>query len=287
LRNDNSDLRSALNKKLDIPVVMPAYLPIYLLLATINFAFVLSVGWYIKHHLVRKVYEVPLAPGQLAREIRNSFLTTPVHALILAFFVETGLLNSAPEAMGAIVSTFILTFVWTEVWHYVSHIAMHQPSLHFLHREHHLSRATNVWTSVSFSYLEKFIFSLGIIGFIAAISHVMPVSVYGVATYYVYYFLTNTLGHANIEIRSENYASTVMGKVLNTPAFHAMHHARYIKNYGLMTPILDRMFGTAWQDSNEVQRRAATRQPLQNLKEQCIVAQLDGKETRDARGGDA
>ena len=219
---------------------------------------------------MRVVYAVEIPAGQSRREILNSAITTPVHALLLAVALEAGLFRPAPESLPLIALTFVGTFIWTEIWHYVSHVAMHWRPLHFIHREHHRSRVTQPWTSVSFSLLEKFIFSAGIIGFMSIVSQHLEVSFYGVALYYVFYFFTNTLGHSNIEIRSENYSETVMGKIFNTPAYHAMHHARYIKNYGLITPVLDRIFGTAWPDAPKVQRRAAVCDPLKHINEKLI-----------------
>jgi sterol desaturase/sphingolipid hydroxylase (fatty acid hydroxylase superfamily) len=144
---------------------------------------------------------------------------------------------------------------------------MHTKPLHFIHVEHHRSMLTNVWTAVSFSFLEKLIFSTGIIGFMAALSHIMPISVYGVGAYYIFYFFTNTLGHANIEMRKPGYYDSWMGKLFNTSSYHALHHSRYVKNYGLITPWCDKLFGTMWEDVAEVQSRAARGEPLSRLKE--------------------
>jgi sterol desaturase/sphingolipid hydroxylase (fatty acid hydroxylase superfamily) len=52
-----------------------------------------------------------------------------------------------------------------------------------------------------------------------------------------------------------------------------MHHARYVKNYGLITSTLDRMFNTMWEDYDKVQSRAALEQPLQKLSERLIHKQ--------------
>ena len=88
--------------------------------------------------------------------------------------------------------------------------------------------------------------------------------------YYIFYFITNVLGHSNMEIRDPEYAKTWTGKVLNTPTFHAMHHARYVKHYGLITSTLDRLFNTMWEDYDKVQSRAASQQPLNKLSERLI-----------------
>jgi sterol desaturase/sphingolipid hydroxylase (fatty acid hydroxylase superfamily) len=80
-----------------------------------------------------------------------------------------------------------------------------------------------------------------------------------------------------VEIRDPNYAKTWIGKVINTPTYHAMHHARYVKNYGLITSTLDRLFNTMWEDYDKVQSRAAMDQPLAKLSERLIPKKDPGK----------
>lgn len=239
------------------------------ILAVINYPFVLTIDWIARNAHVKKVYEVSERTGQREREIRNSILTTPMQAILFFTFISSGLLQTNSESVGLALGTFLLTFLWTEIWHYSSHIAMHTKLLHFIHREHHLSVLTGPWSSVSFSFLEKFIFSFGILGVLAIVSQFQPLSASGIFAYYVLYFFTNTLGHSNFEFRKEGYYSSFMGKVFNSPSYHAMHHARYIKNYGLLTPWLDRLCGTEWEDVPEVQSRAARGKPLRGLSEHC------------------
>jgi len=245
----------------------PSHIAVYATLTLANFPFVIAIDRYAKRHAVHKVYDVTPDRKQIAREIKNSLTTTPVHAVLLAAFVESGAFRLGTESVRSILLTFLIALAWTEIWHYASHRAMHWKPLHFIHREHHRSWATGPWTSVSFSVLEKLIFSPGIIGGMAALSRVAAVSVYGVTVYYLVYFFTNALGHSNIEIRSSRYHDTFLGRIFSTPTFHAMHHARYIRNYGLLTPFPDRIFGTAWADAEQVQRRVSTGAPLRKLNE--------------------
>ncbi len=250
----------------------PLHLLYAFVLAVINFPIVYFVGRRVARQNVKRVYAPVADADQLAREKRNSITTTPVHALILCALLFSGALKPAAESVWLVAQSFVITLLWTEVWHYFSHRAMHHRRLLFIHREHHLSFITNPWTSVSFSFLEKFIFSAGILGFMAALSHVAPVSVTGIFAYYLLYFFTNTLGHANVEIRAPGYRRSLMGKVFVSPAYHAMHHARYVNNYGLLTPWLDNLFDTAWKDYDQVQTRAAAGSPLARLGERLDIS---------------
>ena len=242
-----------------------------LLLAVSNHVIVFGFILLYKSKKIRKIYNLQPSQEQLKDELKNSYLTSPLHAALIWFALYTGFLADHPTTWFNFTYTFVFTFVWTEIWHYFSHRAMHHKALLFIHREHHESRITNPLSSMSFSFLEKFIFSAGIIAPVAALSQVMPVSLYGLIAYYLFYFVTNALGHSNVEIREPGYAQTWIGKIINTPTYHAMHHARYVKNYGLITSTLDRLFNTMWEDYDKVQSRAASEQPLNKLSERLIL----------------
>jgi sterol desaturase/sphingolipid hydroxylase (fatty acid hydroxylase superfamily) len=219
---------------------------------------------------VKRIYNVETTQQQLKEELENSFLTSPLHAFLIWLALYSGMLTDHATTWVNFLYTFLIVFVWTEIWHYFSHRAMHTKALLFIHREHHKSKVTNPLSSISFSFLEKLIFSLGIIIPVSLLSGIMPISFYGIYAYYIFYFITNVLGHSNMEIRDPQYASSWIGKILNTPTFHAMHHARYVKNYGLITSTLDRLFNTMWEDYDKVQSRAASEQPLTRLSERLI-----------------
>lgn len=243
------------------------YIVPLLFLAVANHLIVYGFILIYKSKKVRRVYNLEATQDQLDEELNNSFLTSPLHAVLIGAALFSGALQAAPTTWINFIYTFVIVFVWTEIWHYFSHRAMHHKSLLFIHRLHHESKITNPISSISFSFLEKFIFSVGIIGVVAMISHFIPISFYGIYAYYLFYFVTNVIGHSNIEIRKPGYAQTWIGRIINTPTYHAMHHARYVKNYGLITSTLDRLFNTMWEDYDKVQSRAASDQPLSKLSE--------------------
>jgi sterol desaturase/sphingolipid hydroxylase (fatty acid hydroxylase superfamily) len=239
-------------------------------LAVSNYVIVYGFILLFKSRKVRRIYNLEASQDQLREELNNSFLTSPLHSVLIGLALYSGILKDCETSVLTVGYTFLIVFVWTEIWHYFSHRAMHIKWLLFIHREHHRSKVTNPLSSISFSFLEKFIFTAGIILPVAGLSWLMPVSFYGIIAYYVFYFITNALGHSNIEIRKPGYAQTRIGKIINTPAYHAMHHARYVKNYGLITSTLDRLFNTMWEDYDKVQTRAASEQPLSKLSERLI-----------------
>ncbi len=241
-----------------------------IIVAVANHIIVFSFIQLYKSKKVRRIYNLEASQEQLREELNNSFLTSPVHAVLIGLALYSGFLKESATTWINFSYTFLIVFVWTEIWHYFSHRAMHHKSLLWIHREHHKSKITNPLSSISFSFIEKFLFSVGIIVPMALLSSFVPVSFYGIIAYYIFYFITNVLGHSNFEIRPPGYAQTRIGKVINTPAYHAMHHARYVKNYGLITSTLDRLFNTMWEDYDKVQSRAALEQPLEKLSERLI-----------------
>jgi len=237
------------------------------ILAFINFPFVMAVESYAARLQVKKVFAVDVAPGQRSREIRNSLLTTPVHATLFLAALQSGFLRIASDTPPLVFASFLFALLWTEIWHYASHVAFHLRLLHFIHREHHESHLTGPWTSVSFSVVEKLIFSAGILAGLALLSRLQPLSALGIFLYYTAYFFANVLGHSNIEFRRPGYYGTFLGRIFSSPTYHSLHHARYFKNYGLLTPWLDNLFGTGWPDTAEIQSRVAGGKPLTRLGE--------------------
>jgi sterol desaturase/sphingolipid hydroxylase (fatty acid hydroxylase superfamily) len=162
-----------------------------------------------------------------------------------------------------------MTAVWAEIWHYFSHRAFHLNKLHWIHEKHHKSQINSPFTAISFSFTEKLIFNLGIMGFMALMDTAISVNFFGVAGWYVGYLFINSYSHANFEIKSGNFLQLI-GKFLTSTTYHALHHSRYRSNYGLGTRLLDQIFGTEAKDYEDLYKQITThRVPLKKLSERC------------------
>ena len=211
-----------------------------------------------------RIYDLPIKDPQVRRELKNS-LHTPMHALILMAALLLGLFDA--RGLWSFVYTLVLTALWAEIWHYASHRAMHLKSLHWIHAEHHRSRLSSPFTALSFSFTEKLIFDLGMIGGMALVGLLLPLNWFGVAMWFVLYLIINSYGHANYEIRGETFMK-IKGTVLTSTVYHALHHSRYTGNYGLGTRVLDRLLGTEWPDAEAVfERVVIEKTPLTGLRE--------------------
>jgi len=216
----------------------------------------------------RTIYDLPIKGKQLRRELINS-IHTPIHAVMLWACLALGFFNNTTWTSFFV--TALATTVWAEIWHYFSHRAFHWDSLHWIHAEHHKSHLNTPLTAISFSFSEKLIFDIGMLLPFLAADYLVSVNFYGIAAWYIGYLVINSFSHANFEFRAARYNSHV-GKVLTTTTYHSLHHSRYTGNYGLGTRVLDRLFGTEWEDYEPLYDRVNTeRKPLEHLRQRITA----------------
>ena len=230
---------------------------------------VMALFWYLvdRQHFrltSKRIYDMPFSKGQLRREALNS-LHTPLHAGFLAGALALGAFRNTTWL--SFFLTLFGTAAWAEIWHYGSHRLFHLRPLFWIHEEHHKSHLNSPLTAVSFSFLEKFIFDIGMIGLLMLVDKVVSVNFFGAAGWFMAYLIVNSYGHANFEIRSPAFL-TFPGKYVASTVYHSLHHSRFINNYGLGTRFLDGLFGTEWPDYEDVYRRVTIQlSPLTKLSE--------------------
>jgi lathosterol oxidase len=212
----------------------------------------------------RTIYDLPISNEQIKREMRNS-LHAPIHAVILAAFLYLGFFQNT--SLLSFVCSGLATTIWAEIWHYGSHRAFHLRPLHWIHLEHHKSHLNSPFTAISFSFTEKLVFDIGLLGLLAIVDYFSSLNFYGIAIWYVGYLLINSFSHANFELKSKDY-NRLVGKVITSTTYHSLHHSRYTGNYGLGTRILDRIFRTEWDDYERLYDRIShEKKPLTKLRE--------------------
>jgi sterol desaturase/sphingolipid hydroxylase (fatty acid hydroxylase superfamily) len=122
-------------------------------------------------------------------------------------------------------------------------------------------------TAISFSFLEKLIFDLGLLLPLALIDRFASLNFLGIAGWYIGYIIINSFSHANFELKPRDF-NRFSGKVITSTTYHSLHHSRYTGNYGLGTRVLDRLFKTEWPDYQVVYDKVSTeRTPLKKLRE--------------------
>jgi lathosterol oxidase len=238
-----------------------------LVIATLGYA--MALLWYFAARnkwriCERTIYDLPIGSKQIKRELKNS-IHAPIHAVILGVFLYFGFFKNT--TLLSLAGSLLVTIVWAEVWHYGSHRAFHLSALHWIHVEHHKSHLNSAFTAISFSFTEKLIFDLGLVGPLAVLDRFVSLNFFGIAAWYIGYLVLNSFSHANFELRSYN---RWVGMVLTSTTYHSLHHSRYTGNYGLGTRVLDWIFNTQWDDYDLVYDRIANeRRPLTKLREKA------------------
>ncbi|RYE59229.1 MAG: sterol desaturase family protein [Sphingobacteriales bacterium] len=209
-----------------------------------------------------KIYSETWTNAQLKREIFNS-IWTPIHAIVALGFYYSRIFSG--QGLVSFVYSLLLTYIWGEIFHYYSHVLFHKPKFLWIHEEHHKSKVCTPFTAISFSFSEKIVFSVGIFALPALLGLFFPVNFSGVCTWYLGYLVVNSFGHANFEIRGPAFLNKA-GKKATSSIYHALHHSRYVKNYGLGTRVLDQKHGTEWTDYEAVYTQVVVEgKPLDKL----------------------
>jgi Delta7-sterol 5-desaturase len=224
---------------------------------------------------LRRVYRVAFAAGQGRSELVAALRVILFDALVVATALKAGAWHFAEPTPFTTALTWLTMFAWYEVWFYATHRLLHTKALYRFHAQHHVAKVTAPLTSLSFGLVERAVLLLGATGMSALLSWVMPITQVGVVAYFLTNFVLNVWGHSNVEALPPGFARTWLGRVVFSPSFHAMHHARYQGHYGLFTQVLDRLFDTYWADYPEVHERAARGEGLTRLGERLVASERE------------
>jgi len=139
-----------------------------------------------------------------------------------------------------IASVVIAIFVH-DAWFYWTHRLMHHRRLfRWFHRAHHLSINPSPWAAYAFDPLEAVVQALI---FPIAVT-MMPMHPLAFFIFMTWQIVFNVVGHTGYEIWPRWLMDSWLGKFINTPTNHAMHHETFRGNYGLYFNLWDRLMGT-------------------------------------------
>ncbi|RKH64614.1 sterol desaturase family protein [Corallococcus aberystwythensis] len=218
-----------------------------------------------------RVYRRELSKGQLRSEALAAVGVVLTDAVVIAAFRYFSGPLAAPFSLSAALWSYAWMFVGFEVWFYVTHRLLHLPRFYRFHAQHHVAQVTGPLTALSFSAAERVVLMSGGLSLHFAAMHLMPGSQAGVLAYMLTNYVLNALGHGNTEWLPQRFVTSWVGRVLFTPTFHALHHARYQGHYGLFTVVLDRWLGTAFPDYPRVHARARAGEGLTRIGERLAV----------------
>lgn len=193
---------------------------------------------------------VPKMPGgwQMGREILfslRSLLAFGVMGSLVAFAGYSGYtrfyLRIDRYGWPWFVASIVLAIFIHDAYFYWTHRLMHHRRLfRAFHRVHHLSINPSPWAAYSFSVLEAFVQA----GIAPVIAFTLPIHPTAFLAFMIWQITFNVLGHCGYEIFPSWFLDSPLGKFMNTPTHHAMHHESFRANYGLYFNFWDRLLGT-------------------------------------------
>lgn len=203
--------------------------------------------------LPRKINPRPPLKGQVGWEVRRSILSLLIFgltsgAVVFARYggIRTQLYNPIDRHGWAwFGASILIAIVVHDAYFYWTHRLMHHPRLFRpVHRIHHLSNNPTPWAAYSFSVPEAFIQA----GIGPLLVFTVPMHYSAFLIFMTWQIAFNVVGHCGFEIYPRWFLRTPIGKFLNTPTHHAMHHEKAAANYGLYFTFWDRLFGTNHAD---------------------------------------
>ena len=212
-----------------------------------------------------RIWSVGIRDGQLRHEIKSYVVFVLLLTTCASLWLSAGLVSFG--ATGAAQAALTFAVLWTafEIYYYGLHRALHSKALYRFHAHHHESHVTTSWTGQSLGLVEGLGWIAGLLIPPALMSLVAEVSVTGCLIYFFANTFVNLVGHANIELSPISARALTW---LNHPwVYHALHHARFKNNYSFASTFMDRLFGTEWDDWQQLHGRVVGGQPMSRLNE--------------------
>ena len=145
--------------------------------------------------------------------------------------------------------SFIGALFVHETYYYWVHRWLHNPSVYrFIHKIHHDSISTSVWTSFSFHPIESILQAI----IIPLMVLIVPMHLSVLIMLLMIMTISAIINHAGVEIFPHAWLNNPVMKFFIGSTHHDIHHRRFTKNYGLYFTFWDRWMGT---ESDEFEQR--------------------------------
>lgn len=205
--------------------------------------------------LHRKIVQLFPPASDVRREIKDSAVSVLIFSFTGALTLEAAQqgwtrMYWQPGERGMVWfwASIGCTIVLHDTWFYWTHRLMHHPRLFRLtHWTHHRSLNPTPWAAFAFSPLEAVmqasIFPLAVM--------IVPQHPFAFGLFMIWQMAFNVIGHSGFEFFPRWTMNSWLGRVMNTPTNHAMHHEKMRGNYGLYFNIWDRLMRTNHKDYEE------------------------------------
>jgi sterol desaturase/sphingolipid hydroxylase (fatty acid hydroxylase superfamily) len=156
-----------------------------------------------------------------------------------------------------------------DAYFYWTHRLMHHRRLfRWFHRTHHLSHNPTPWAAYAFDPLEAFVQA----AIVPLAITIMPMHPLAFVLFMGWQIFFNVIGHTGYEYNRRWLMDTWLGRFLNTPTNHIMHHEKMRGNYGLYFNFWDRLMRTNHDDYEERFRAVTSRPPATHATQQPVEA---------------
>ena len=139
--------------------------------------------------------------------------------------------------------SILLPLLIHETYYYWLHRWMHHPKVYrYIHKVHHDSISTSVWTSFSFHPVESMLQAI----VIPLLTLIIPMHLFILLGLLIFMTLSAIINHAGVEIYPNSWKSNPLMKWLIGSTHHDIHHRKFTKNYGLYFTFWD-----IWMDTED------------------------------------
>jgi len=151
--------------------------------------------------------------------------------------------------------SFIGALFVHETYYYWLHRWLHLPSIYrFVHKTHHNSVNTSVWTSFSFHPVESILQAI----IIPLMVLIVPMHLSVLVILLLLMTMSAIMNHAGVEIFPAAWLDHKVMKYFIGSTHHDIHHRRFTKNYGLYFTFWDRWMGTESDEFYEKYKKATS-----------------------------
>ena len=193
---------------------------------------------------------------QVYNEILWSFISSLIFAVIGA--VTYVLWQNDATAIYIDISVYgiwyvplslILLLFLHETYYYWVHRLMHHPKIFkHVHKVHHDSLTPTPFTAFSFHPWEALLEAI----ILPILLVIIPVNIWVLVSYLIIMTFSSVINHLDIEIYSQRFMNSAIGKWFIGATHHHYHHSEFKTNYGLYFTFWDRWMGT---ESSKMQHK--------------------------------
>ncbi len=200
--------------------------------------------WQRKVWEQRKMNKIKYIPKQFRTELGWSVITALIFSVtgaIVAVFWQKGLtsvyLNINDLPLWWFPTSIITAMFIHETYYYWLHRLMHHPEIFKrVHKVHHDSKITSVWTAFSFHPVEGFLEAIAM----PILIIFLPLHIYAIVFLLSVMTISAAINHLDIEIYPRNFLGNFIGNYFIGSTHHSHHHKLYRYNFGLYFTFWDK-----------------------------------------------